>query len=105
MQEGDALQEINDFLFSTGPQTSIPEIPVREVDPRRALLFEDGETDYILPPKAKKRFGEDPRRTCSGSSSSHQIPTQDMLQEPRSPKDNDEEIIEIFLSSKERLSL
>ena len=104
-QEGDALQEINDFLYSSGPQTIVPEIQVRELNPRRVLLYEDGETDYILPPKAKKRFGESSTRTCSVSSSSHQIPTQDELQEPRSPREHDDEIIEMFLSSNERLSL
>ena len=105
MQEGDALQEINDFLYCSGPQTIVPEIQVRELNPRRVLLYEDGETDYILPPKAKKRFGENSTRTSSVSSSSHQVPTQDELQEPRSPRDYDEEIIEMFVSPQERLSL
>ena len=52
----------------------------------------DGELDYIVP-KLKKKFGGN-TGSNSVSSSSHRVPTQDELQEPRSPKEADDEVVE-----------
>ena len=104
MEDRDALQEINDLLYASGPQSTCPESQVKEPNSRRVLLYEDGETDFILP-KIKKRFGERCTGSSSVSSSSHRVPTQDELQEPRSPREYDDDVVEMFVSPQERLSL
>ena len=102
MEDNDAIQEINDFLYSSGPKSTGSWSQEKRPNARRVLLYEDGETDYIIP-KLKKRFGGS-TGSNSVSSSSHRIPTQDELQEPRSPKEADDEVVELFVSPQERFS-
>jgi len=96
MEDNDALWEINDFLHLSGPQSTGSWSQEKRPDARRVLLYEDGESDHIIP-KLKKKFGMS-TGSNSVSSSSHRVPTQNELQELRSPKEANDEVVELFVS-------
>ena len=98
--DDEALRQIDDFLHQSGPQSTGSRSSEERPDPRRILLYEEGESDHIMP-RSKKKFLETTGASFA-SSYSHRVPTQDELQEPRSPKEPDQEVLELFYPAKER---
>ena len=54
--DDEAVRQIDELLYQSGPQHGRPESNGDEHDLRRALLYEDGDPDYITP-RIKKRLG------------------------------------------------
>ena len=126
--DDDAIRQIDEFLHQSGPQHDSSGGSEERPDPRRILLYEDGESDYIIP-KIKKRLGrfsgdvspssyiprspkeaDDEGATrfwqfpSSSSSSAYNpcVPTQDEVRESDSPKGIDRAELELFFSTRER---